>query len=90
LAGDLVVAAINLADATPRWTTPKTDELRGVSDVIAGDGLLFVRSGYCGNTVGVAVNPASGAVVWRTDPALSLSEVGRNSVVTGMVANGVV
>jgi outer membrane protein assembly factor BamB len=88
LAGDLVVAAINLADATPRWTSPKTDELRGVSDVIAGDGLVFVRSGYCGNFVGVALNPTSGAVVWRTDPVLA--EVGRNSGVTGLVASGVV
>ena len=51
---------------------PQSDELRGVSEVIADDGLVFVRSGYCDNNVLAALDPTSGAVVWRTAPNLPI------------------
>ena len=90
LAGDVVAAAINLADATVRWTTPKTDTLRGVSDVSGGDGLVVVRSGYCDNNVGVALNPTSGALLWRTDSTLHIDEINRAPGVPAVIAAGVV
>ena len=84
------MAAISLDDATTRWTTPRSDDLRGVSDVIVGAGLVFVRSGYCDNHVAAALDPTTGAVVWRTDPGLQIDEVSRAAGVPGLVAHGIV
>lgn len=90
LPSDLAVAAFNLENGTTRWTMPQSDELRGVSEVIADDGLVFVRSGYCDNSVAAALDPTSGAVVWRTAPDLPIDEVNRVGGVPALVANGII
>jgi hypothetical protein len=55
--------------ATTRWTMPRSDDLRGVSNVLVGAGLVIVQSGFCDNNVATALDPATGAVLWRTDRA---------------------
>ena len=56
---------------------PRSDDLRGVSNVIVGAGLLVVQSGFCDNNVATALDPATGAVLWRTDPSLPIDELSR-------------
>jgi outer membrane protein assembly factor BamB len=90
LSSDPAVAAINLENATTRWTMQRSDDLFGVSEVIADDGLVFVRSGYCQNSVAAALEPTSGAVVWRTGPDLPIDEGARVAGVPGLVANGII
>lgn len=90
IASDLAVAAINIDDATTRWTMPRSDDLRGVSNVIVGGGLVVVQSGFCDNNVATALDPATGAVLSRTDPSLPIDEVSRPPGVPGLVAYDIV
>ena len=90
IASDLAVAAINVDDATTRWTMPRSDDLRGVSNVLVGAGLVVVQSGFCDNHVATALDPATGAVLWRTDPSLPIDEAQRAFGVPGLVAQDIV
>ncbi len=51
--------------------------------MVGDEPLAFVQSGYCGDDVVVAIDPATGATVWRTPPDVA---VGEQTIDSGVIA----
>ena len=57
--------------------------------LVGDEPLAFVQSGYCGDDVVVAIDPATGATVWPTPPDVAVGEQTIDSEVIASVFGNV-